>query len=666
MRAQPSPVTRALDAVRSWFVSNTFSPAFMTGKWSHPLAGYLVAIVLQVVAVIVTFLLIRVYPAFRFAGALVILEGLFVALTWGAGPNVIATFVGAILLLFLLPPASFSQAVAQEDILGIFLYVGVGLVVSVLASRRELARRSAEDLRARLETIIEAIPDPLFIYNAQGKSIRRNSTDRKKVTGRRTYPGTFVDDVQMYDLRTPSGAPFPVERLPVARALHGETVAAEEMLYRNEDGQDRYVTVNAAPFHNAEGRIEGVVLIWHDVTEARRLAIEQSMYAETQARLALLQMILDELPSSVYLVRGSDARLILANRAATTMWGASWPVGQPMEDFLKENGIRLLSADGRSLEPEQFTALRALKAGEAVPHQQEIIRHADGTTLPVLVNAVALSSHRLSATPTRWTGQPVEDTAAVDTEAIVVQQDVTALKEAERLKDEFLSLAAHELRTPLAVLKGFAQTLVVQTARGKGAELSDWQKEALQEIDQATIRLHKLIDDLLDVTRIQTGRLVLDYKPTNLVELTQRVVKRLQMTTEQHAISLQIPLQHLVAEVDAGRIEQVLGNLIGNAIKYSPKGGPVEVIIRGEAGSNLALLSIRDYGIGIPAHQQAHIFGRFVRADNAQAYGISGTGLGLYLCRELTERHGGRLWFSSTEEQGSTFFVSLPLIPAQE
>ena len=109
------------------------------------------------------------------------------------------------------------------------------------------------------------------------------------------------------------------------------------------------------------------------------------------------------------------------------------------------------------------------------------------------------------------------------------------------------------------------------------------------------------------------------------------------------------------------RIEQVLSNLISNAIKYSPDGGDIDISVREDQRDKAALLSVRDHGIGIPAHQQKRVFSRFMRADNAHAHNIGGTGLGLYLCRELVERHGGRIWFESVEGQGSTFFISLPL-----
>jgi signal transduction histidine kinase len=244
--------------------------------------------------------------------------------------------------------------------------------------------------------------------------------------------------------------------------------------------------------------------------------------------------------------------------------------------------------------------------------------------------------------------------------AIVVTQDVTALKETERLKDDFIGIAAHELRNPLAILKGYAQTLIVQTARGNGPELADWQVEALQSIDQSSLRLVELIDDLLDVTRLQAGRLELHPEPTNLIALAKRTISRLQVTTAKHTLSLHTSLEYLVLNIDAQRIEQVLSNIISNAIKYSPEGGPIEISISVDSKKNMALLSISDHGIGIPVNQQAHVFARFMRADNARLYGIGGTGLGLYISRELVDRHGGRIWFESAEAQGTTFYIALP------
>lgn len=237
--------------------------------------------------------------------------------------------------------------------------------------------------------------------------------------------------------------------------------------------------------------------------------------------------------------------------------------------------------------------------------------------------------------------------------------------ETERLKDEFISVAAHELRNPMAALKGFTHMLVVQSERGKGISLDDWQKEALQDIDHAATRLVELTDDLLDVTRLQAGRLEFHLKPINLVTLTGKIIARLQITTGRHHITFTADKGPIIANVDPQRIEQVLTNIITNAIKYSPDGGAIKITLHAYTQTQEIRLSVQDYGIGIPAAQQDRIFDRFMRADNARSYGIRGTGLGLFLCRELLSRQQGHIWFESCEGKGSTFYFSLPLASDQ-
>jgi signal transduction histidine kinase len=350
---------------------------------------------------------------------------------------------------------------------------------------------------------------------------------------------------------------------------------------------------------------------------------------------------------------------MLANRAAASVWGAEWRADQPMLEFLTSNQISLFDAQGHPLAPERYATLRAVQRGETILQQQELIHRPGGSSLPVLVNAVALPSQQRWSGPLQESGQQARMNEAM---ALVMHQDVSALKEAEYLKDEFVGIVAHELRTPLAVLKGFADMLLVQTARRRGPALADWQREALEEIELATSRLVDLSEELLDVTRLQTGRLLLQRIPTNVIPLAQRVVTLLQQTTTRHQLEVRTSQAELLADIDPGRIEQVLVNLVGNAIKYSPQGGPVTITLHEETATHQIKVCVQDHGIGIPEHQHAQIFGRFMRADNAPAWGISGTGLGLYISRELAERHEGHLWFESEEGAGSTFFLTLPAI----
>ncbi len=532
----------------------------------------------------------------------------------------------------------------------------VGLATQAAVALENARLYQSADTQAReLDTIFETIADGVTLLDEKGKVLRENHTARRlrealgenaesSQTAAALLNASDEERGQGMTVQITAGEQEPrtyfVKVSPVRSPATAPTFASEE---QEQAGQEELQAGN--------------VVVWHDVTEAQRLLMEQRAHAETETQRALLQTLMEELPSSVYLVRGRDARLVLANRAVATVWGANWKVGQPMAEFLKENGISVFHEDGRPLALEEFATLRAV-SGESVRHHQEIIRHPDGTTLPVLVNAVALDSLLLNWSLEAATGQE----QVAEPVAIVVHQDVTALKEAERLKDEFIGIAAHELRTPLAVLKGFVQTLLVQTARGRGAQLADWQMEAIQDIDQATARLVELTEDLLDVTRLQAGRLSLHMEPADLVALTRRVVSRLQVTSERHPITVRSEPEYVVASIDVHRFEQVLTNIINNAIKYSPEGGKINILVCADLKTHSAILSVQDHGIGIPASQQARIFGRFTRADNARAREIGGTGLGLYLSRELVERQGGRIWFESAENQGSTFFISLPLV----
>lgn len=539
----------------------------------------------------------------------------------------------------------------------------IGGVVAILdiTERKRLEKVLVERI-SQLEAVLEAMADGVFVYDQEGQIVQMNTA-----AGELLFPGVDIDfaasslqeRLAFLQVRDVQGQPLSQQDWPVQRILHGEVLRernAVDVLLRSLDGRELQVRISGAPMRDKQGKVIGAVSIGRDVTERRRLEqLERRMHEQTEARLALLQLILDQLPGSVFLVQGANARLVLANRAATVLFGACWQRGEALEHFLSTNSIRLLGTNGQPLPFEHLSTVRVVLQGEKACQQQETIRRADGTTLPMLVNAVALDPADLNSSQhTSQQGEEVGERAA-----LVVSQDVTALREAEALKDEFIAIAAHELRTPLAALQGFAQMLMMQATRERRRASADWQLEGLQEIEQAAVRLSELTEDLLDVTRLQAGRLVLQPEPTDLVALARRVIKRMQITSERHSLTLFNTLPYIVVDADSHRLEQVLTNLIGNAIKYSPQGGSIEITI-GQRETYEAVLSVRDHGIGIPAKQQGHIFSRFMRADNARTSGISGTGLGLYLCRELIELHCGRIWFESVEEQGSVFFIALP------
>ncbi|MEM7343652.1 MAG: ATP-binding protein, partial [Chloroflexota bacterium] len=234
-------------------------------------------------------------------------------------------------------------------------------------------------------------------------------------------------------------------------------------------------------------------------------------------------------------------------------------------------------------------------------------------------------------------------------------RDMTRLRDAEELKQTLLSVISHELKTPVSIIKGYAGTL----AREDG----NWTKETLADglavIEEEADRLNRLITNLLEASRLQAGGLKLKLSFLDIADMAHTAVENLQATTEKHTFIVDFPDDFPHIQGDFQRLREVLTNLIGNAIKYSPDGGQIQV--GGEAGDNHTIrLFVKDEGIGIPPADQERIFDRFHRVDNRLARQTPGTGLGLFLVRAVVEAHGGRTWVESTPGQGSTFWVELP------
>ncbi|MBI3978709.1 MAG: HAMP domain-containing histidine kinase [Chloroflexi bacterium] len=226
---------------------------------------------------------------------------------------------------------------------------------------------------------------------------------------------------------------------------------------------------------------------------------------------------------------------------------------------------------------------------------------------------------------------------------------------AVRARDEFLSVAAHELKTPVTSLRGFAQLTVRQIQRGETLDPVRISR-ALRVIDQQSAKLALLLSQLLDVSRIQAGKLVLDRSLVDVTRLVEGVAATAQAGTNQHTIAVRSPTP-APALVDPLRIEQVVTNLIDNAIKYSPVGGPIDVEV--SAPSHMTVrLSVTDRGIGIPPEHRERVFDRFYQAHSDPRFG--GMGLGLYISRHIVELHGGRLDAEFPPDGGTRFVVWLP------
>jgi len=261
----------------------------------------------------------------------------------------------------------------------------------------------------------------------------------------------------------------------------------------------------------------------------------------------------------------------------------------------------------------------------------------------------------------RWyeaNGQPLPDDDAAH--AVVVIRDITMTRRHRQLQEEFLALASHELRTPLTSVQGYLDLLlrVVQPAGGDERVL----RYAARAREEA-VRLAALVRDLTDVTRLQSGKLTIAWDVVDLAALAARVVSVARDLPPGHRIRLELFAESARVRGDAGRLEQVLFNLLTNAFTYAPGDAPIDVRLRREGGE--IALEVRDYGRGIAADQLPHLFARFYQVMLPDRLARGGLGLGLFICHELVTAHGGRIEVASAEGEGTTFTVWLPeLIPA--
>jgi PAS domain S-box-containing protein len=340
------------------------------------------------------------------------------------------------------------------------------------------------------------------------------------------------------------------------------------------------------------------------------------------------------IPDAVIIV-DAKGRILLANAQAEALFGytAHELVDQPLNRLLPET----FHETHDTLVAQYLAApLPRVMAADV----QVVGRHRDGRLLPL----------EISLNPLQGAGPLC---------VLCVIRDVTAHTDAEHVKQEFLRLAAHTLQTPLTALRGNVDTLLLHSTRGAGPELAAWQQETLEEIRWATERLETLADTLLEVTRLHAGQLELHRETHDLVALVRRVVERVRQSTYTHPLIMRVPTHVLLASIDARLIEQTLEHLLDNAMKYSPPGKKVEIVVRRRQAERDVQILVRDHGVGIPKEQRERIFTRFGGQDN-QA-GLAGVGLSLYLCRQFIERHGGHIGVGVTPGQGATLWFTLPL-----
>lgn len=299
--------------------------------------------------------------------------------------------------------------------------------------------------------------------------------------------------------------------------------------------------------------------------------------------------------------------------------------------------IPIMKSDGSSLSLIDRPIVKMFLTGKAIS-EKVLYRTKDGRTVPVFVTVSPIILH----------GRPVG--------AIEVFRDITVENEIDRMKSEFISLASHQLRTPLSTVKTYAHLL----AESYMGELNAEQARAIQTIIAASNNMNELIGTLLNIARIESGSIEVTHRRLDAAQLVVDAVRQLQLTADAKGVKIvqDIPKRPAIAHTDSVIAKEILINLIGNAIKYTPTGGHVIVTVRSRKQD--ILFSVHDTGVGIPEQAQSKIFSKFFRAPNVTRQETTGTGLGLYVVKGLVSTLHGAIWFKSEENVGSSFYVSLP------
>jgi signal transduction histidine kinase/PAS domain-containing protein len=546
----------------------------------------------------------------------------------------------------------------------------------------------------RTEAMIGGMSDGVMLVDGEGQAVFINMAGQELLGGK-SLGTPILRHAEVYRLRDEFGQDLDPDELPAAQALAtGRSVKDKTLMIVRPDKQIA-ISMSATPLQE-DGQVFGVVVMFRDVTERRQLEATMHRQAEQAQILAdagaffsstidpvwVTQAIAERVAevlgdwSAVILKSGSSNELQVASIYHRDMasLGLAWSYiyRQPLE--VGEGIIGQVVATGYpSLMSNVGSAAMGVSAQANVTsyHAPATQQLASLLILPLRTRRELLGALVIAANdPERRMideklplAEALAERAALAIEnSKLYTEQVEARRKVEdlsRLKDEFLSIASHELRTPVTSIKGYTQlakTLIRENDLPTSEEYLDI---ALDQID----RMSRLILELLDVSRIETGRLEIRREPIVWSAFVREVVRRHHTALSDRRFHVNVDEGGKLVSGDRDRLEQVLGNLMENAVKYSPDGSEISVSVE-EKGEQL-VTAVSDHGIGIPVDELSQVFERFHRGRQVSSANYGGLGLGLYITKQIVERHGGMIWVDSVEGAGTTFHFSLPVRKAE-
>ncbi|MBN9162562.1 MAG: hypothetical protein BGO98_02375 [Myxococcales bacterium 68-20] len=434
-------------------------------------------------------------------------------------------------------------------------------------------------------------------------------------------------------------APFDERRILEHVLTTGEpyrAVGKKVRVRRTPDSplEDRCFSITYLRVPTSRGAAVLAVVVETTEQENARREIER-LAGTAQRQAAELEGIHESMIDGI-IACDASGRITHLNEAQMTLIGREGIRGKSCEEYAALIGIRHL--DGSLMRPSELPLARAIR-GETVRNEGFCLGGPEhGRQVIVRANASPIRDH---------TGRIIG--------AVAVNRDVSEFVELDRLKDQFLRVAAHELKTPVAIMKGYADVLL----RAKD-QLPAAARGPIEAIERGALKIDRIVTELLDVSLLLAGKMEMRLERVELAEVVDTVTRRFALSAPRHRLRV-VVTEPVVIRADRTRLEQLLGKLLDNAIRYSPRGGDVDVSLEIHGGE--AVVRVRDRGIGIPADKQRRVFERFYRPHTDTPHDYGGMGVGLYIAREIVARHGGTMSFESREGEGSVFCFRLPIRP---
>ncbi len=396
----------------------------------------------------------------------------------------------------------------------------------------------------------------------------------------------------------------------------------------------------AQAFNAMADKLQIAQLGLEDAVKAKTLELAQKV-EELEAQRAKDDAIFESIGEAL-VATDNTGYVLLMNSNAQKLMNID-PVAYKEKDLM--DLIAVYDEEANHISKENSPVSVALQKGEKIMGKFILVKKNDEK---VLIN--------MTSTPVILHDHLNHKTATIG--SITIIRDITKEQEVDRMKTEFISLASHQLRTPLAAIKWFIEILL----GGNVGDLNTEQKELGHSISDSTQRMIELVNALLNISRIESGKIVITPISTDLKELVETTVKEMEIKCNEKKQKLTISIEQDLPKIiiDPQLVRQVYLNLLTNASKYTPSGGEISLSISKKF--NEIISQITDNGYGIPKDQQDKIFRKFFRADNVVKVETDGSGLGLYLVKIIIESLKGKVWFESVEKKGTTFWFSLPLL----